>query len=236
MRLPSRRKLLLLLALGAPAAFGASYLAFFTPQTADPVALSTNRAAGVTPGTVGIADPTGRWSVQNGSEAGYRVREKLARLPAPTDAVGKTTAVNGTVTIEGTGGKYSLRDVSLVADLTRLRSDSARRDNALRTRGLQTEAFPTATFTSSGPVPLPGDAGSGSPVTFTLPGSLSIHGVTRQVSIPIRAQLTSGRVEVAGSSTFLMSQFDIIPPSVANIVTVRPAATMEFRLLLAKTG
>lgn len=235
MRLPSGRRPAVLLVAGAAAVFLGTYLLFFTPDAPAPVALSSNPAAAGAGASV-MADPTGRWSVQSGSQAGYRVREKLARLPAPSDAVGKTAAVTGTFTIEGAGGSYSLRDANLVADLTRLRSDSPRRDDALRTRGLQTDRFPTATFTSTGPLPLPPGAGSGSPVAFTLPGLLSIHGVTRQVSIPVKAQLNSDRVEVAGSLTFLMSQFEITPPSVANIVTVEPSATMEFRLLLAKTG
>ena len=37
----------------------------------------------------------GHWSVVTGSEAGYRVREKLGFLPAQSDAVGRTSSITG---------------------------------------------------------------------------------------------------------------------------------------------
>ena len=43
---------------------------------------------------------TGRWVVAAGSQAGYRVREQLAELPAPSDAVGRSDAVRGQVTLQ----------------------------------------------------------------------------------------------------------------------------------------
>jgi hypothetical protein len=36
----------------------------------------------------------GTWAVSTGSEVGYRVREKLAFLPAQSDAVGRTSKVS----------------------------------------------------------------------------------------------------------------------------------------------
>ena len=38
-----------------------------------------------------------------GSEAGYRVREQLANLPAESDAVGRTSDVTGSITLEAAG-------------------------------------------------------------------------------------------------------------------------------------
>lgn len=226
------RKLITTLLIAGPiAAFALVYFFFFTPKTPPPVTLDD---APQTPaGDVG--DPVGLWTLQQGSEAGYRVREKLARLPAQSDAVGRTEAVTGQMTIERQGTGLVARDIRVEVDTTRIRSDEARRDRALRERGLQTDRYPRALFVSAGPVAIPAEAENGSQVMLDLPGQLTIHGVTRTVSIPIEAGLTNGRLEVAGSHEFAMSEFGITPPSVANIVTVEPRGTMEFRLLMGKS-
>jgi polyisoprenoid-binding protein YceI len=229
--LRNKKLITTLLIAGPIAAFAAVYLLFFTPKTPPPVTLED---APQTPaGDVG--DPVGLWTLQQGSEAGYRVREKLARLPAQSDAVGRTEAVTGQMTIERQANGLVARDIRVEVDTTKLRSDEARRDRALRERGLQTDRYPRALFVSTGPVPIPMEAQNGSEVQLNLPGELTIHGVRRTVSIPIQARLRNGRLEVAGAVEFAMNDFGIVPPSVANIVTVEPRGTMEFQLFMAKS-
>ena len=56
-------------------------------------------ASSATTGTpVTVATAPGAWTIASGSEAGYRVREQLANLPAESDAVGRTDAVTGSAT------------------------------------------------------------------------------------------------------------------------------------------
>jgi polyisoprenoid-binding protein YceI len=220
-----------LLIVGPIAAFAAVYFLLFTPKTPPPVKLED---APKTPAG-DVSDPVGLWTVQEGSEAGYRVREKLARLPAPSDAVGRTNAVSGGMTIERQGPGLVARDIRVEIDTTQIRSDEARRDRTLRERGLQTDQYPKALFVSTGPVSVPSEAGSGSKVNLNLPGQLTIHGVARTVSIPIEARVSNGRLEVAGALEFPMSDFGIAPPNIANIVRVEPKGTMEFKLLLSKS-
>lgn len=232
---PPRGKVLAgLLAVLAIAVLGVGYLTFFTPDTPAPVALERSGDASPASAQAEAFDPVGTWAAQEESEAGYRVREKLARLPAPSDAVGRTSGVTGEFTLAGTDGRYTIEGLNVEVDMTSLRSDSDRRDNALRERGLETDRFPTATFVSEGPIDLPGNIRSGEPVELMLDGALTIHGVTRHVSIPVEAELDGRTVEVVGSLTIPMADFDIEPPNVANIVSVEPTGTMEFRLLLEK--
>src|SRR3954452_20532111 len=49
--------------------------------------------------SIDAASVPGSWSVAADSIAGYRVRERLASLTADSDAVGRTNAITGTVTI-----------------------------------------------------------------------------------------------------------------------------------------
>lgn len=134
------------------------------------------------------------------------------------------------------GGGFAASGARFEVDLTKLQSDEARRDNRIRTQGLESDRFPTATFVSTSPISVPADAVDGRPVRVSAEGDLTLHGVTKRVTIPIDGRLSNGRIELAGSHRFPMSDFAIQPPNVANFVTVESDATLEFRLVLEKEG
>lgn len=180
-------------------------------------------------------DLAGRWAVGEGSVAGYRVREKLARLPAESDAVGRTSAITGEATLVPAGESVQLSAASFEVDLTTLRSDDERRDRRLREIGLESDRFPRATFTLRQPVAVPVAAVSGRAVPVTLRGDLTLHGVTKAVEIAAQARLTGGRIEVAGSLTFPFADFAMDPPNIAGFVTVEDEGTLEFRVVLTRT-
>ena len=151
----------------------------------------------------------GTWNVAADSVAGYRVREQLANLPAESDAVGRTDKVTGSITMTSSGNAATLTAGSLTVDTTSISSDKPQRDNRLRNEGLQTDTFPTATFKLTAPVDIPAAALSGTASDITLTGDLTLHGVTKSVSIPAKAQLANGVVSVAGSLSFpLLGLFD----------------------------
>ena len=244
----SRRPLAIIaiLALVGVGAVAGAYLAFFNEDAPPPLALS-DQPAPTAPGTSTAAsggatgtgqtagtDLVGTWRVAAGSEAGYRVREKLAVLPAKSDAVGRTPGVTGIVRVDRSGNSLVATEANFEVDLTRLTSDESRRDNRIRTDGLQTNRFPRAAFVSTRPIPLPPETASGQAVTATAEGDLTLHGVTKRVTIPLDVRVAGNKGELAGSLSFPMSDFDISPPNVAGVVTVDPDATMEFKLVLEK--
>ena len=199
------------------------------PGPAGTTATTTAAPTGAAPSAL-----AGTWNVAAGSTAGYRVREKLAALPAKSDAVGRSTAVTGSVKVEGSGADLTASDARFEVDLTKLVSDDSRRDNRIRTDGLQTNQFPRATFVSTRPIPLPAETASGQAVKATAEGDLTIHGVTKRVTIPLDIRVTGNTGELVGSLGFPMSDFRITPPSIAGFVTVDPDATLEFKLVLQK--
>lgn len=109
------------------------------------------------------------------------------------------------------------------------------RDNRLRTDGIQTDSFPTSTFTLTEPVAVPAEATSGAQVDVTLHGDLTLHGVTKTVDTPAKAQLGGGLIQIAGSLAFPFRDFGINPPNVAGFVTVEDNGTLEFRVNLSKS-
>jgi polyisoprenoid-binding protein YceI len=78
-------------------------------------------------------------------------------------------------------------------------------------------------------------ATAGQPVDISLPGTLTIHGVTKNVTATVHAQQTGGKVEVAGSVTIDMTDYGVTPPSVP-FTTVDSQVTIEFDIFLTKTA
>ncbi|HVH65151.1 MAG TPA: YceI family protein [Candidatus Acidoferrum sp.] len=221
----------------AAAGFGLVYRLAFAGSSPQKLTLS---AATATPSasasSSGLADGAGTWTVASGSQAGYRVREQLASLPAPSDAVGRTSSVHGTVTLAASGSSSSVSAASITVDVNTLTSDRAIRDARIHRQGLESDRYPTASFVLSSPIALPADAGSGQAINVSATGALTIHGVTRTVTIPMQARLTGTQIELAGSITFPFSDFGMTPPSIGGFVTVQDSATMEFDIKLVKQG
>jgi len=175
-------------------------------------------------------DPTvGRFADFSNTWAGYRFHEQLSKIGAVT-AVGRTPGVTGTMTVAG--GKVT--DVALHVDLTRLKSDKAFRDKALHHRGLESDKYPTATFELDGPVaiPAPGSAGQ---VSTTIDGTLTAHGVTRDVEVAVDARMTNGRIAVVGRAPVQMSAFDIKPPTGYAVLSIKDEGMFEFQIFFTKT-
>lgn len=89
--------------------FVAVYLGFLSGDSPPPLELTTEEggAAGAGPDVaVDAAALTGTWQVVSGSEAGYRVRERLAALPAQNDAVGRTQAVTGSARLRPPAARW----------------------------------------------------------------------------------------------------------------------------------
>ena len=135
------------------------------PAALDPAPSTTAGQATGTTGADGAATPDGTWQVSDdgSSYVGYRVKEQLAFLDSPNEAVGRSTAVTGTMEVAGD----TVEKVRIEADLTRLTSNETRRDNAIRQRGLESERYPTATLELAEPIKLantPWNLASGSKI------------------------------------------------------------------------
>jgi len=226
-----------LLTLGA-AGVGVAYLVVFAGSSPQKLALSsptpTVGSSSTASASVGLG--AGTWTVASGSVAGYRVREQLASLSAPSDAVGRTSSISGSVTISQSGTSYTVAAATITVNVNTLTSDRSMRDQRIHQMGLESDRYPTATFVLTTPITLPAEATSGQAVSVSATGQLTIHGVTRTVTIPMQARLNGTQVEIAGSITFPFSQFGMTPPSIGGFVTVQDNATMEFDLKFAQQG
>lgn len=210
-------------------------------STATPGSASAAPAPSTEPGTATASIASvdgavaGTWTVTDGSLAGYRVRERLASLSAESDAVGRTSDVSGSITIESDAQSTTLTGGTLTVDTTTIASDESRRDNRLRSEGLQTDSFPTASFAITQPVEIPAAALAGTATDLTLVGDLTLHGVTKTVSIPAQARLADGTIQVAGSVSFALADFDIVAPNIGGfIISIADEGALEFQVNFAK--
>src|SRR5437867_3870573 len=134
--MPAKRKSSLVLGAAAVAVVAAGLFIYFgllshdAPKEFSLEKGSTENTAAAPP----AGELAGTWTVAGG-QAGYRVRERLANLPAPSDAVGRTTAITGQVTISGDGGAYKAKNANFTVDVSKLQSNEAKRDNKIRTIG-----------------------------------------------------------------------------------------------------
>jgi polyisoprenoid-binding protein YceI len=212
------------------AAFAIAYFTLFNTDSPSKLTLQTKGSTAAAP----TGDLAGTWTVAAGSVAGYRVREKLAQLPAPSDAVGRTGATTGQVTVADRGGAYSAENANFTVDVSQLKSDQDKRDNKIRSMGLETDKYPQATFAAPGPISIPDDAVKGSAATVDAEGSLMLHGQTKKVKIPLQIQRTGAQIKVVGTYQFSWSDFGMSAPSLAPFVSVTGNPTLEFSLLMSK--
>ena len=211
--------------------FAVVYFVALRGSSSAPLTL-TSPASGSPGASVSATDLAGTWTVGSGSVAGYRVREKLAFLPALSDAVGRTSSVSGNVVVSKTSDGYSVTTGSLTVDVSTLTSDREMRDRRIHRMGLESDTYPTATFTLTKPVVISTAAAEGQRAKLNATGDLTIHGSTRNVTIPITVQRNGNRIEAAGSISFPFAEFGMTPPSIGGFVTVQDNATMEFDLHL----
>jgi polyisoprenoid-binding protein YceI len=188
---------------------------------------------GTTAPTTAVA---GTWTVDNesgsfdfesatGSFAGFRVQEELVSIGG-TEAVGRTGEVTGTIVIDGT----TLESAEVEVDMASITTDQSRRDGRVRD-ALEVDQFPTATFVLSEPVDLGAGAANGEAVSVEAQGQMTIHGVTRDTTASLQAQLVDGTAVVVGTVPFTFADYQVEKPSAASVVSVADDATIEFQLL-----
>jgi polyisoprenoid-binding protein YceI len=179
----------------------------------------------------GVTSLAGTWKLVQGANSfvGYRVGENLAGIGA-TQAVGRTTALDGTLSFDG----KSITATQINADLTRLKSDKNQRDNALKTQARETSKFPSASFVLSSPISIDMVLVDGQTVSQTIAGKLTLHGVSRDVSLQVQGVMANDQLVVVGSAQITFADYSMTPPRAAAVLAVDDHGTMELQLVFAR--
>ena len=239
----SRRLWIPIVAVAAMVALGGAgaYVYFFSGLRTTPASLAL---ASPSPATSATASPTtataglGTWTVTSGSLAGYRVKEQFVGQSSSHEAVARTSAVSGDVTITQSGTTYQLTAATITVQLSSLASvDSVagynvtNRDRIVQ-QSLNTSSFATAVFVVNSVV-VPAGAAAGQTVTVSVPGTLTIHGVTKEVTSNLQLRVSGSSAQIAGTIVTKMTDFGVKPPR-ALLGTLRTdnKITVKFSLLV----
>jgi polyisoprenoid-binding protein YceI len=164
-------------------------------------------------------------AVPDRSTATIRVREQVAGVSAPGDAILTTSAFKGTLVLlaDGTFASGSM----LSADLDTLKSDSDLRDEWIKVNTLNTRSFPRAEFSPARvtgvPLPLPASG----EWNATIEGTMKIHGVDRPVSWPVQVTRSAGDTRVRGATAFRFGDYGMAVPANRLILSVVDDVRLE---------
>jgi polyisoprenoid-binding protein YceI len=207
------------------------YINFIKSDAPAPLTAATTTPSSPAPTQAGQStgdDPiAGSYSVTSGSQAGYRVKEVL--FGQDTEAVGRTSAVTGQITVDGT--RVTAGDFSV--DLTTVQSDESRRDNQFQTRIMDTATYPTATFKLAQPIELASLPAAGATISAKALGQLTLHGTTREVTVDVSAQRAVGSIRLSGQIPVTFADWNIPNPSFGPAST-EDHGLIEFLLVLAR--
>jgi len=229
----------ILVACGSPAATTAPTLPVATATSAAPTNAPADTAAPdatATTGSTASGDQIVLNLAADGNEARYRVREQLANVDLPSDAIGKTSAVTGTIVVSSDGTIDSTQS-KITVDITGLQSDSGMRDGFIQGSVFESRQYPTVEFVPTkitglaNPLPQSGD------LTFKLEGNLTVHGTTKPITWDATATATDGK-DLKGTATtsFTFADFGLNQPHVPRVLSIEATIKLEYDFHFVKAN
>lgn len=189
-------------------------------------------------GSTGDGSLSGTWTVDtsvgsfddfSSAFVGYRVNEELVGIGAQT-AFGRTPDVSGTMVIDGT----TATEADIDADLSTLVSDEPFRDGTLGGQSLETDRFPGAKFTLTEPIEFGPAPSERETVKVDATGTLTVHGVTRDVTIPLDAKFVRDVIVVTGLLEIRFADYGIEKPVAGRVLSIEDHGQMELQLFFTK--
>jgi polyisoprenoid-binding protein YceI len=154
---------------------------------------------------------------QSSSTASFTINEVL--FGNPNTVVGKTNQVAGQISVDTKDPSQSQLG-TIKVDLSALATDNDLRNHTLQGRILETgdPSNQFATFVATAISGLPETITAGQPVSFTIAGNLTIHGVTKPATF--QAQLTldsAAALHGTAQTTVKYKDFNIAIPDVPSV-------------------
>lgn len=165
------------------------------------------------------------------SEARYRVRERIARLEFPTDAVGATRDITGEIAFDGGDGLTASSRFEV--DLRTLKSNRDRRDRYLQRNTLETDQHPIMTFVPTAVDGLPHPFPTSGTHTFRLIGQMTLHGVTKRAVWDVELEFSEDGARGSATTHFTFGDYGLTIPRMAALLSVADDIRLELDLVLA---
>lgn len=167
------------------------------------------------------------------SQVNYRVREQLANLQFPSDAVGATNAITGTLVGKPDGTIVS-EESKFVVNLSTLKSDAGQRDDFIKRGVLQTNQYPNATFVPKEAPGIPTTVPPSGEATFKLIGDLTVRNVTKPVTWDTTCKGNGSEGTCTAKTSFQFGYFNLQIPQVARVLSIVDNITLELSIYLTR--
>jgi polyisoprenoid-binding protein YceI len=157
------------------------------------------------------------------SDIALAEEQRFRLIPEETQIVSKIkdpfgNVVHGTLRLrdgEARGDIARLQEtssVALVMDTRTYNSNIGLRDEDVQKYYLEVEQYPAIRFDSTGVEKLERPNSPKEPWQITLRGRLEVHGVQREVMIPVRLFYQTNKIIAQGNFRFVLEQFNIKVP------------------------
>ena len=100
--------------------------------------------------------------------------------------------------------------------------------------GTRHPCLATATFRLTKPIDLGATVDSTGPVPVATTGDLTLHGTTRNVTVPLTAQRNSAGIQLSGQIPVTFADYGIPNPSIGSFVTTDDHGQAEILLNFTK--
>ncbi len=198
-----------------------------TAPTLIPPTTAPTKAASASGDTVKLVMVPGK------NEARYRVREQLANVSLPNDAIGATKEISGTIIGKLDGTIVSAQSKFRV-DMRTLKSDRDQRDNFLRRNVLETDRFPFSEFVPLEAPGLPLKLPADGKVEFKLIGDLTIRDVTKRVTWDAKGTVVGDEATGTAATSFNFAYFNLTRPSVPVVLSIEDNIKLELDIVLKR--
>ncbi|HVN54523.1 MAG TPA: YceI family protein [Anaerolineaceae bacterium] len=212
------------------------------PHAAATTAPATGVPLGTTPVTTPIATGGAGASgaivyqiVADQSEARYRVREQLANVDLPSDAIGRTKQISGSIAMNADGTIDSASS-KITVDLTSLQSDKGMRDGFVSRNILLTSKYPNAVFVPKQASGLPSPLPASGQVSFKLTGDLTVRDVTKPVTWDVNGAIQGDTAKGTATTSFTFEDFNLQQPRVPVVLSVEDHITLEVDITLQRAA
>ena len=173
----------------------------------------------------------------DGTTARYKVGEQLVGIPFPSEAVGSTQAVTGTIVLAADGAVNPAQS-KITVDLKTLKSDQALRDGYLQRNTLQTDKFPTLEFVPKRATgllsPFP-TAPRPSAMGVQLVGDMTLHGVTSEVTWNVATTVSGDAIAGRALTSFPFATFNMTKPTVPLLLSAEDKIQLEVEFRCKRT-
>lgn len=163
---------------------------------------------------------SGDWVVSpsDATFVGYRAERRVGQ------AVGRSSGVTGSLR----ASTSEIVEVTIVADMTTLESNSSVRDGHLGDQGFEHNIYPTSTFALNEPITVAELPTDGVETSFSAVGELTVRDITLPLTIELDVLIVDDKFIVADNSTIDLDAY-------GAAVSGTNEALMEFSVVFARS-